>query len=965
MVYSILVIILLFSLLVKLPFINIPLDRDYGIYGYHGLFFVRGQKIPYKDTLESHTPGRWLLYALLLKYFPVSRSIFRIVSLVFLTGTNILVFYLAQEFGGSITGLLSAASFAILSSLPVFVWTQSNDELEQIFFTTGAIVLVCLFPSAQWWLYPVVGIVTYGALLFKQSAYVNTVPVIALALLVEGVAVWEFLLCAAGFVLALLCTLRYLKAIGVHKGFHKMIFVLNLHSLKNVLRWLNYHQKPKQQAAKRPQLPNQTEQAAASSQSAHSEPISWNQKLVLRLVKQILFFGIFALAAAGTVTLAPVDNAHIWLLLFWFFMAAFTVYLNKHLMSYHFLPLLAPLSILAGLGLVTGYRWLTEWQSTEIAWCVIGIVTVLSMVVVSGEVKRWITSEKSGRGRIFTNDEFEQVFYRAGESVGKYLAPQLKMDDRIYVWGAEYEIYLWAGRPSPAYRLFCPREALSTGNAAEQEEDLVNQLQADLPRYIVITSLTDGFNTFRQLVADNYELERKMYGEIEIHRRIDHPTEPLTSIIILTWNAIDYTRKCVESIQANTTLPHELIFVDNNSSDDTLDYLQELVDVNDNYSLISNSENCGFAAGNNQGMKIARGDYIFLLNNDVLVAEGWLERMLACAESDEAIGLVGPLTNRISGLQMIADVPYSDPAEAEEYARRIAQAQDRKYTPRRRIAGFAMLIKRTLYDKIGGLDEDFGSGNFEDDDYCLRATEAGFKIMVAEDAFIHHFGSATFEYNRVDYDAAMDGNRQLFSAKWPEVDLNHLMERDQSLCELNDELANQAQTALEQADSAIAIECYQKILATNPVDIRAIYGIGLAEQLSGDQTSASGHFQRVLMLVPEFASAYQNLGQTRWNAGDIDGAIASLLKGLELEPWNGSFKLQLAEIYQATGKSGLSLHWLKQILKDDQNNVNALDLMGRIYLAQNRTDNASLLFRKILQIDPDNENARNALMGIN
>src|SRR5439155_7031567 len=92
----------------------------------------------------------------------------------------------------------------------------------------------------------------------------------------------------------------------------------------------------------------------------------------------------------------------------------------------------------------------------------------------------------------------------------------------------------------------------------------------------------------------------------------------------------------------------------------------------------------------------------------------------------------------------------------------------------RRVIGFCLVIRREVIATIGGLDERFGTGHFEDDDYCIRAAIAGFKIAIVEDAFVHHVGGRTFAGARVDYTRAMRANWETFRAKWgiaPEHDV--------------------------------------------------------------------------------------------------------------------------------------------------------------------------------------------------
>ncbi|MGC2062676.1 MAG: glycosyltransferase, partial [Thermodesulfovibrionales bacterium] len=240
----------------------------------------------------------------------------------------------------------------------------------------------------------------------------------------------------------------------------------------------------------------------------------------------------------------------------------------------------------------------------------------------------------------------------------------------------------------------------------------------------------------------------------------------LISIVILTFNQLEHTKECVGSIRKHTPEPHEIIFVDNGSKDGTVQWLKKLVKENANYNVIENGTNFGFSKGCNQGISAAKGDFILLLNNDVVVTGNWMSGMLECCKSAHDVGIVGPMTNSISGPQKVEDVGYTSLKQLDEYAKRFRDRRRYRRIPLRRIVGFCMLFRRELSDKIGQLDENFGTGNYEDDDYCLRAALAGYRNIIAGDVFIHHYGSASFIGNNINYRSAMSGNRKTYKAKW-------------------------------------------------------------------------------------------------------------------------------------------------------------------------------------------------------
>ena len=157
-------------------------------------------------------------------------------------------------------------------------------------------------------------------------------------------------------------------------------------------------------------------------------------------------------------------------------------------------------------------------------------------------------------------------------------------------------------------------------------------------------------------------------------------------------------------------------------------------------SLIENKENVGVAKGRNQGINISRGEFILLLDNDVVLSEGWLTGMLECLNRTPAAGIVGPMTNSCSGLQQMADESYRSVDYLDKYAAKFKERFNHRRIPCWNIAGFCMLFKRTLAEKIGLLDERFGTGQFEDEDFCLRAALKDYHNYIAGDVFIHHHG---------------------------------------------------------------------------------------------------------------------------------------------------------------------------------------------------------------------------------
>lgn len=353
----------------------------------------------------------------------------------------------------------------------------------------------------------------------------------------------------------------------------------------------------------------------------------------------------------------------------------------------------------------------------------------------------------------------------------------------------------------------------------------------------------------------------------------------ITSIVMLTYNELDCTRECLESIERNTPEPHEVILVDNGSSDGTLPFLRELCARMSQYRLIENGENLGFAAGCNIGMRQAKGGRILLLNNDVVVTRGWLAGLLECLEREPHSAIVGPMTNEIAGAQRVRETSYRNTEELEQFARSFRRENAGRRIPVDRVVGFAMLFSRELMESVGELDQSFGTGNFEDDDYCLRAVLAGFSCVIAGDVFIHHYGSRSFKANGIDYARAMATNRAVFDAKW-------------DLARLEEGLAKQVIT--HNALSKGRRLAHQGQL-NEAIDLLLQQGIKFSPtsrkpyQLLAQTLIEAGSFQNALEVLTEMPVGEQVVcallaGQCQMGLGNIEEAQAFVGRALQLDP---------------------------------------------------------------------------------
>jgi GT2 family glycosyltransferase/Flp pilus assembly protein TadD len=354
-----------------------------------------------------------------------------------------------------------------------------------------------------------------------------------------------------------------------------------------------------------------------------------------------------------------------------------------------------------------------------------------------------------------------------------------------------------------------------------------------------------------------------------IPRVMDRPTEKLVSIIILGFNQVEYTRKCIESIRMHTRQRYELILIDNGSKDGTEAYFRSIPGA----KVVRNAENLGVSKGWNQGLRLARGEYLLILNNDIIVGPDWLENMVRLAECDPSIGLVGPRSNYIAGPQVVPNVPYRAESEIQGFIRAWQAGHDLSAAEFQFIKGFCHLIPRRVFEKVGFYDERFGKGNFEDDDYCMRVRLHGFRALFADDSFIHHYGSVSFNQDSVDWRALMIENQGKYERKWakgaealhdtqvsdPQAIIAPQAPQSPMPHNAAPSKLEQGRLAYERGDLERARGLFLQAQAESPNDPEAYCSLGVLMFSSGSVQDATSFFMRCLNLRPDHIDAAENL----------------------------------------------------------------------------------------------------------
>jgi GT2 family glycosyltransferase len=221
------------------------------------------------------------------------------------------------------------------------------------------------------------------------------------------------------------------------------------------------------------------------------------------------------------------------------------------------------------------------------------------------------------------------------------------------------------------------------------------------------------------------------------------------SIVIVNWNTRDILRNCLDSVANQTTLPHEIIVVDNASIDGSVEMVQQAFpDVR----LIANADNRGFAAANNQGLEIASGDKLLLLNPDTIILDGAIDVMCAWLDAHKYVGCVG--CQVFEDRDTIQRTSFADPgplnlALIEFGLYRMAPRHSLLGRPEYGdwdrdnerdvdvVSGMFMLVPRPVFEAVGFLDEAFFVYS-EEADWCRRIRDAGWRCVFAPEARILH-----------------------------------------------------------------------------------------------------------------------------------------------------------------------------------------------------------------------------------
>ncbi|MBK8100389.1 MAG: glycosyltransferase [Planctomycetes bacterium] len=407
------------------------------------------------------------------------------------------------------------------------------------------------------------------------------------------------------------------------------------------------------------------------------------------------------------------------------------------------------------------------------------------------------------------------------------------------------------------------------------------------------------------------------------------------SAIIPCHNSVELTRACIRSLVVQTAVTElEILVVDNASTDDT----RNLAALHPAVRVISLPENRGFAAGVNTGLHAARFPLLLILNNDTQAAPNLLERLEAARRRHPGTGFVAPVSNHVKGEArvMIGSVGR-DPIERAAIAQQLAAAHRDQVQDVRTLAGLCLLLHRDTWQRIGDLDERFGHGNFEDDDWCLRARLHGYRLLIVRDAFLHHEGHATFKALGLDLPTELRRRRAQFEARW------------------RDDPAGAALLAEWRGDTVAAGMLAQQAARAWPCWPDADWLQAIAASNRGDHERASDYFRAFLQQCPHHGEAALRLGELDLRRQEPLAAVRAVLATLQREFVDASVATttlaRCGEQLQLRGREDAAFECLELATAISPDDGQAHNRLGVALLQAGRTDEAITALTRATALD--------------
>ncbi|MCP4903174.1 MAG: glycosyltransferase, partial [bacterium] len=316
-------------------------------------------------------------------------------------------------------------------------------------------------------------------------------------------------------------------------------------------------------------------------------------------------------------------------------------------------------------------------------------------------------------------------------------------------------------------------------------------------------------------------------------------------IVICVHNSLDDVRRCLNSVIPTMLPHHKLIIVDDGSEKETAQYLFDLYNADSRIRLIRCEKAGGYTKAANIGLRSSEAEFTILLNSDTIVPARWWRKLATVAYSSPSTGIVGPLSNAASwqSVPKILDAdgslavnPRPEDLSVDAMDDLVETSSINVFPVVDLLNGFCLGIKRAVVNEIGYFDEEaFPKGYGEENDYCFRAFEAGFRLVVATGCYVFHAKSRSYTPERRDSLATESG--KAFRRKYPAPRIGNAIEstkKNPFLVRMRKRFESNQDAAIAEAESARAQVQTMRTITPRPLGSPAFFDVSV-EQLEANQ----------------------------------------------------------------------------------------------------------------------------------
>lgn len=368
----------------------------------------------------------------------------------------------------------------------------------------------------------------------------------------------------------------------------------------------------------------------------------------------------------------------------------------------------------------------------------------------------------------------DAITEREQKEENQHLAIQHKLEQDIESWSKKYDglsvqASKWKAEAETLQqhvrRIVSGTKAMAGSNSWKIGSKIVSAKQKILLRktqpsaiHYVSDAISD-YESWKSRKAKTTHSINATEHQGDFHSLSKRPVRfPSVDILICVHNALEDVTRCLESVLENTPEKYTLYIVNDGSDEETTQYLQQFSADYPDTILLENAQAGGYTKAANKALRESKSEYVVCLNSDTLVPRLWLDNIVECGESDPLIGIVGPLSNAASW-QSVPDRfdangdwainELERGLDVNQMAEVVYQSSEKCFPKVAFVNGFCFAVKRAVIDAIGFLDEEaFPEGYGEENDYCLRAADAGFSLAIADQGYVYHEKSKSYSHER-------------------------------------------------------------------------------------------------------------------------------------------------------------------------------------------------------------------------